>query len=158
MAYCIKNKLLAQEERFSQEYVIDNNGTQAAIRAKYTPHSAKETASKLLARPRVQKRVAELQAEIADRLGIKADAVITEFARIAFANLQDFVGKGNRIKDVSKLPRELAAVIEAVDKGRNGTKIKLHSKLTALENLGKHLGIYEKDNSQKEIRFIVQKY
>jgi len=151
-------KLIPQKERFCQEYVIDCNGTQAAARAGYSKKSSNEQAGRLLGQPQIKKRIAELQVRIAHRLEISAEKVIAEFAKIGFANLQDYIGKGNRIKDISTLPRELASVVESINKGRKGTKIKLCSKETALENLGKHLGIYEKDNAQKEIRFIVQKY
>lgn len=74
--------MTAKMERFCQEYVIDYNGTEAAVRAGYSGKRAAAQASTLLKREDVMERVAELQKEQAKRLGLSADRVIMELWEI----------------------------------------------------------------------------
>lgn len=75
------DKLTAKQERFCMEYLIDRNGTQAAIRAGYGEAGAGVTACRMLKNDKVLARVRELQAEEADRLSLSADAVLMEIWR-----------------------------------------------------------------------------
>lgn len=69
-------------ERFCQEYVIDYNGTEAAVRAGYSDRRAAAQASTLLKRGDIMERIAELQKEQAQRLGLSADRVVMELWEI----------------------------------------------------------------------------
>lgn len=62
--------LTEKQERFALEYVQDYNGTQAAIRAGYSEHTAAEQASRLLKNVQIAERVQELGNATADELGI----------------------------------------------------------------------------------------
>lgn len=75
------DKLTAKQERFCREYMVDRNGTQAAIRAGYGEAGAGVAACRMLKKPNVLARVRELQAEEADRLSLSADAVLMEIWR-----------------------------------------------------------------------------
>lgn len=148
-----------KQERFCKEYVIDLNGTQAAIRAGYSENTANEQAARLLADVSIQNYVKRLQNKISERLEITADMVVQELAKIGFANTHDFVTDGNSIVDISKLERvKVASVsgvkvteIESEFGSKKITELKFHDKVSALEKLGKHLGVFEKDNAQKKI-------
>jgi hypothetical protein len=59
-----------KQERFCQEYLKDQNGTQAATRAGYSEKTANEQASRLLANVNIKARIAELMAPIAEAAGI----------------------------------------------------------------------------------------
>lgn len=61
-----------QHERFCREYVIDHNGTQAAIRAGYAENAAAQQASRLLKRPEIAERVKALESDVCDALGLTA--------------------------------------------------------------------------------------
>ena len=74
-------KLTAKQERFCLEYLIDRNGTRAAIRAGYGEAGAGVAACRMLKKPNILARVRELQAEEADRLSLSADAVTMEIWR-----------------------------------------------------------------------------
>lgn len=151
-----------KQERFCREYVIDLNGTQAAIRAGYSEKTANEQAAQLLAKLSIKNKIKELQNKIQERTEITADMVVNELAKIGFSNVQDYISSGNEIADISKVDKKKAAsvgAIETVTKTRTvgetevtetTTKFKLYDKVKALEQLGRHLGIFEKDNSQKE--------
>ena len=72
--------------RFCQELVIDDNATQAAIRAGYSPKGAKQQAARLLTNVDLQRAVADLRAERARRLEVSADRVLKELAALAFSD------------------------------------------------------------------------
>lgn len=70
--------LTPKQQRFVEEYVIDLNGKQAAIRAGYGVASAEVTASRLLSNLKVSAAVAEQQQKISERLQITVDDLIAE--------------------------------------------------------------------------------
>jgi phage terminase small subunit len=72
----------ARVYRFVDEYCIDLNGTQAAIRAGYAANSAHVTASQLLTNPKVQNLIAEKKAEIAERNKESQDKVLQRWKAI----------------------------------------------------------------------------
>ena len=68
-----------KQERFCQEYAVDLNGAQAAIRAGYAPPPAKVTASRMLTYVDVRQRVDQLIAEGRERLNIDLDSLTEMF-------------------------------------------------------------------------------
>ena len=58
------NKLTNRQKRFVEEYLIDLNARQAAIRAGYSPKTAQEQASRLLANVKVQTAISAFLADI----------------------------------------------------------------------------------------------
>ena len=78
--------MTAKQERFVEEYLIDLNATQAAIRAGYSPKTANEQGARLLAKVSVQTAISKAQAERSRRTGINQDRVIRELAKVAFLN------------------------------------------------------------------------
>jgi phage terminase small subunit len=78
--------LTPKRKRFVAEYLIDHNGTQAAIRAGYSRNCAAHSASALLRNKAVARAVADAQAELADRMGITKERIIAELARIGFSD------------------------------------------------------------------------
>lgn len=157
--------LSPKQEKFCQEYVVDLNGTQALIRAGYSEKTAKEQASALLTKLNIKARIKHLQDRLAEKTGVTAERIIAELAKCGFSNVQDFLNDGNGIKDISKVPREHAAAVESIKnvsteyQAKDGKKItktvvtfSLTDKISALEKLGRHVGIFEKDNKQKESR------
>ncbi len=147
-----------KQERFCEEYMIDLNATQAAIRAGYSPASAKTVGPRLLENVGVQKRIAQLQAEQSRRTGVSADRVVRELAKVAFVNAGDLIdAKTASLKnDVAR--DDLAAVQSVKVKmfGEDGLEreVKLADKLRALDLLGRHLGMYSgtTDNSADQLK------
>jgi len=68
--------LSAKQEQFCQEYLVDYNGTQAAIRAGYSPKTAMEQASRLLSKVKISDRLAELRKPIIDILEANREKII----------------------------------------------------------------------------------
>lgn len=79
-----------QIKEFCEQYIIDLNGKQAAIRAGYASNSAEVQASRLLSSDKVKEYIAELRADQVKRTKVSADDVIKEFAAIAFADIRDY--------------------------------------------------------------------
>lgn len=142
---------------FCQQYVIDMNGTQAAIRAGYKADNAKVIACMMLQKPEIRFAVAKLQEKAFERLDLTAQRVLYELACIAFANAEDFtrVGEdGMPELDLSKLGREQwAAIAEYTEDATGGQndgerrlivrrKIKQHDKVAALGMLGKYFKLF----------------
>lgn len=159
--------LSPKQIRFCEEYLVDLNGTQAAIRAGYSANSANEQASQLLAKLNIQQYVSELQKKLSEKTGATVERVINELIKLGFSNIQDYIEEGNAIKDISGIPRDIAASVKSVKKSVTewgsgedaGTKtvvsFELYDKLTALEKLGRHLGVFEADNKQKSATITV---
>jgi phage terminase small subunit len=74
--------LTAKQQRFVEEYVIDLNATQAAIRAGYSERAAAEQGSRLLTYAKIKEKVAELQANTSQRLNITKETIINEYLEI----------------------------------------------------------------------------
>lgn len=155
--------LTAKQQRFCEEYSIDFNATQAAIRAGYSKKTAGSIGDENLRKPEIQKYLFALKAEKKQANDLTAQKVIDELAKLAFHNVQDFVNGGNSILELKFIDPEKAAAVSGIKttarmyKGVGGkletevqTSLKFHSKERALELLGKHFGIFEMDNSQKK--------
>lgn len=161
--------LTAKQKQFCDEYLIDLNATQAAIRAGYSPKTAEQTASRLLRNVKVQEYIAKRQKELSRSTEITQERVIKELALIAFSNNADYahvVEKkmkaevGGALVDVldedgkpvmyrtvepvltEELTEEQKRALAVIKKGREGLEVKSCDKVKALELLGKHLGIF----------------
>lgn len=141
--------LTPRRQVFVKEYLTDFNATRAAAAAGYKTdgkigmHNARTCGDMALKDPRVQ---AVIQAEMdkrAKRLDVSQERIIQELAKIAFADLGDYIiwgPDGVEVVSSQKL-LDTACVAEVVQSGEH-VKIKLHDKRSALELLGKHLGMF----------------
>jgi len=75
--------LTDKQQKFCEEYMIDLNATQAAIRAGYSEGSAKQIASENLSKPDVAERIAELRAEQTARTEITTDSILLRLNQVA---------------------------------------------------------------------------
>jgi len=126
--------LTSQQKQFADEYLTDLNATRAAIRAGYSEKSARSKASQLLDDPDIHAYVSERQKRVSDKLGITLEKVLMNFAEIYQRSMQadpviDF--EGNPTGEYK---------FDATNANR------------ANENMGKHLGFYEKDNEQSALK------
>lgn len=142
-------KLTAKQKKFVEEYLIDLNATQAAIRAGYSPNTAQEQSSRLLSNVMVKNEIDKAMAERVRRTGINQDRVLRELAKIAFVNPNDVINfRDATVKMTSE--ENLAAIASIKVKkipGEYGDaterEVKLYDKLRALDLLGRHLGMFK---------------
>lgn len=142
---------LTQKQRlFVDEYLIDLNATQAAIRAGYSPNNADKIGSELLGKTRVSDAIKTAMAERSKRTGINQDRILMELAKIALVNPENVVNFDEATIREDALPEDLAAVASVKVK-RFPTKdgegiereIKFYDKTKALDLAGRHLGMFK---------------
>jgi phage terminase small subunit len=124
---------------FVEQYLIDLNGKEAAIRAGYAPEAAGVRAAKLLRRAKIRAAVAAAMAARAARTGITAERVIAEYGRIAFSDWRRFAEWGpDHVRCIATralTPDERAAVAEIVETKGGVRRVKLFDKQAALNSL-----------------------
>ena len=143
-------KLTEKQKRFVEEYLIDLNATQAAIRAGYSPNTAKDIGCENLAKPNIRACIDKEIAERSKRTGINQDRVIRELARLAFVNANDVIDMeeatlkdGATEDDTAAIASVKVKTIPTKEGEGIESEIKLTDKLKALELLGKHLGMFK---------------
>lgn len=163
------DKLTPKQQRFVQEYLIDFNATQAAIRAGYSAKTAQVIGAENLTKPMVAAEIQRLGGKTAAKLDISREWIMQELRYIAGARASDFLRVKTepapqlgihpitgevvnvpggyrqtvRITDTDDLPDEKAAALAGIKQGANGIEVKLHDKVRALELLGKAVGMFD---------------
>ena len=156
-------RLTPKQARFCEEYLVDLNATQAAIRAGYSVESAGSIGSENLAKPAIRAWIETAMAERSKRTGINADRVLRELGRIAFVNPRDIFdmqtaevkpeADDDDLAAVAGMKVKYAAHKDVREDGEPGMgqtierEIRLCDKLKALELCGRHLGMF-RDNPE----------
>lgn len=167
------SELTPKQDQFITEFLLDSNGTQAAIRAGYSPRTARSQAARLLAKANVQDALAARRAAVTqpilDRYAITRDRTLREMALLSYSNMADYVGEDGELRPIGELTRDQAAAISEytttdviVTRGEHSTvvsrrtKLKLSGKREALESLAKLSGQF-KDGEEEtsHVTFIV---
>jgi phage terminase small subunit len=146
--------LTPKQERFVQEYLIDLNATQAAIRAGYSKKTANEQGARLLANASVAAAVKEALARRAEKSQMKAEEVLAELAAIANADMDTYGWWDEtsvRATPKNLLPPGASRCIKEIAGGKYGTTIKLYDKLAAIRDLARHLGMVGADGPQVNV-------
>ena len=131
-----------KQQRFCDEYLVDLNATQAAIRAGYSQRTARAIGRENLTKPDIAARIAELQSRRERRTEVEADQVVRSLAEIAFADRRVIFDDTKTEDATGGIPDSLASSFEGVEYTKFGPKIKFASREKALELLGKHLGMF----------------
>lgn len=152
--------LTPKEQRFVEEYLLDLNGAQAAIRAGYSAKGANSKAAQLLAKVSIAEAVAIAQTARSTRTQITADRVLQELARLGFSDARKLFRPDGSLKPAAEWDDETAAAVAGIDVvemaggakigGAEGIqhvpmytkKLKLWDKNSALEKIAKHLGMF----------------
>ena len=136
-----------KQKLFCDEYLIDLNATQAAIRAGYSTETAGAIGNENLKKPEIRAHIDRAMAERSKRTGVNADRVIQELAKIAFVNAPDVIDPETATIREDALAEDTAAIqsVKVKTFGEDGLEreIKMADKLKALELLGKHLGMFK---------------
>lgn len=149
-------------ERFCREYTVDRNATRSATVAGYSPKTAGQQASRLLKNVKVRARIEQLLAEIAARNDVTVDRVLKEYARLGFHDARRFFMDDGTPIPIQELDDDTAAALAGMEvlEEFEGTgkerkfigytkKFKLADKKGALDSMARFLGMFVKDNEQK---------
>lgn len=164
--------LTPKQQRFVDEYMVDLNATQAAIRAGYSAKTAPQGAAQLLNNIKVAAAIAEQRAKLAEKAGVTLEKIIDEMRKIGFSDVRKAIRwNGHLVReednneggdvlliketrtnlvsliDSDDLDDDTAAAIAEVSQNANGgVKIKMYDKMSALVKLGDHLGMFKKED------------
>ena len=128
-----------KQKQFCEEYIIDLNGTQAAIRAGYSAKTANEQAAQLLAKLSIQEYICELKNKRSERVKYSQDELM---------------------RDILEVKNRCMQANPVLDKEGNETgiwKFDCNGANKALDMLAKHVGFYETDNKQKAFNISVNR-
>lgn len=142
-------RLTEKQARFVEEYLVDLNATQAAIRAGYSEKTARSVGCENLTKPDIQEAIKSAMSLRSERTEITQDMVLRELAAIGFSRVTDYVNiKGGvvELNDTSSLTDSQKAAIASIKEGKFGIEPKNYDKLRALELLGQHLGMFSGKN------------
>lgn len=155
--------MTAKQRLFIQEYLIDLNATQAAIRAGYNQKTAYSIGQENLKKPDIFSKIQEAMKERERRTEIHQDAVLKEISLIAFSDIKDYIeileDGSVQAKTWDQMPNgasravcQVKEVRRIMTAGKGGGEeillecrlsYKHYDKLKALELLGKHLGMWK---------------
>ncbi|MDB5358862.1 MAG: Terminase small subunit [Rhodospirillales bacterium] len=162
--------LTPKQAKFVEAYLLDPNGTKAAIAAGYAPKSAAVEASRLLRHANVQAALSQGRKIVEFRSGITPEMVLAEFGKMGFASIADvmkwrsnvttlgedietgepILGVSNEVvlTDSQKLaPDQLASIAEISQTKDGALKVKMHDKIAALTRIGQHFGMFRPASS-----------
>ena len=138
-------KLTPKQQRFVEEYLVDLNATQAAIRAGYSLKTAYRIGAENLRKPQIAAAIQSAMEKRSSRTAVSQDRVVLELARIAFIDPTKVINfsRGTILDNLSEDDRAALSGVKVKD-GLYTTEreVKLLDKLRALELLGKHLGMF----------------
>jgi phage terminase small subunit len=156
-----KSKLDPKRTRFVQEYLIDLNATQAAIRAEYSKKTANKVGPRLLVNVGVQRAIAAAMKAREARTEITQDRVLQELAIVGFSDLANYIDINEdtgsiRAKGFDEMPKNSSRALESITENRTVREdakgedsiinekvtFRMHSKIEALKLLGNHLGMF----------------
>lgn len=145
--------LTPKMESFCQEYLVDLNGTQSAIRAGYSEDTAYSIAWENLRKPEIQERISELRKDAAKKLDLTKERILQEYSRLAFSDIRKLYTEDGVLKKINDLGEDEAASIAGIEveelfegfgqereKIGYTTKIKRADKRAALDSLCRVLG------------------
>jgi phage terminase small subunit len=163
--------LTPKQQRFVDEYLIDLNATQAAIRAGYSERAASVSASRLLANAKVSEAIRSKKKSRSKRTQVDTDRVVRELSRIAFldpGDVLDFSGDAPRLKAPNQIPAHARRAISKIKvkryfegSGDDAREVEMvefgfWDKNSALEKLGKHLGIFvDRHQIEEAVRVVI---
>ena len=169
-----KNGLAVEEQIFSDEWLIDRNGTRAykvAHPGTKNDNVAAVSAHAMLKRPHVAAYINKHLKKMSATAQIDQEWVLSRLKKLADFNIKDYMDDEGNLKPLSEIPEDvlfaahgfknLKTMIKESKKGN--TKItqtllhdlKFSDKRAVLDSIGRYLGMFEKDNLQKVPRVIM---
>lgn len=146
--------LTPKQALFVQEYLIDLNATQAAIRAGYSKRTAEDIGRQLLRKTPVAAAIAEAQKARAEKCEVNAAYVLNRLVEIDQMDVLDILKDDMGLKPVSEWPKvwrqylsgfDVAEMFEGRGEDRDMVgllkKLRWPDKVRNLELLGKHIGV-----------------
>lgn len=146
------SELTLKQRRFVEEYIIDFNGKQAAIRAGYSAKTAGEIAYENLNKPQISSVIKAIVDAKSEQLGLTADAVYRGVLRLLNSDPRKLYDEKGKLKPVTEWDDDTALSVsgieveEEIGEGTPPTrtcKVRFHSKTEPLRLGAQLLGLLE---------------
>lgn len=72
-----EQKLTLKQQRFIKEYIKTGNGTQSAIKAGYSKHTAREIAKENITKPYIKEKIEKVMSQEAEEIGLNARKILS---------------------------------------------------------------------------------
>jgi phage terminase small subunit len=151
-------KFTSKQSRWIDEFMVDGNATQAAIRSGFSAKTARQQGARLLSNVAIAEELARRRANLAMKIGLKAETVLEELRRVAFVDRRSLFtwGPGGvRLKASDELTPEEASIVEEVSQTiteSGGTiRVKTGGKVEALKILAQCTGLFEKPETGEQV-------
>jgi phage terminase small subunit len=153
----LKAKLTEKERIFCHNYIIDWNGARSAREAGYSEESAKQIAHENLTKLYLNQYIDFIKNDIEKEAGISKLRMLNELTKLAFSNIAHLHNTWITLKEFESLTDDQKACIETIDtktqtinfddetKTVEYVKIKLYSKLQAIDSINKMIGYNSPD-------------
>ena len=127
--------LTPKQKRFCEAYVIDMNGTKAAIAAGFSRKNARSAASTFLTKPNIQREIQKHQAKLAQKTEISAERVVNKLAEIAFGKTDpDLPKPADQLNALAQLGRHLGLFVERHEVDQRTTLLNVSVSAADLES------------------------
>ena len=147
-----------KKEKFVEEYLLDANATQAAVRAGYSKRTAYSQGQRLLKDVEVENRIAQARQARAERVGMTTDEVLKEIGIVAFSDVRRYViDNQGHVQLAAGVPEGAMRAVSSIKKkiiplATGGyayeTELRLWNKPAALKMAGEHLGMFAPDKKK----------
>lgn len=154
------SKLTEKQLMFCKEYLIDLNATQSAIRAGYSEKTAIVIGSENLAKPNIQAKIQEFMSKRSEKIQITSDDVLRRLKYWLESDITEILClTPKQIKELPKEFRQLITKIKHTKTSFEGVETEMIeatfvSKEKAMDWINRHIGFYEKDNKQSEVKVV----
>ncbi len=123
-------------ERFIQFLLEGKTQNDAYVLAGFKSNAG--NAGRLYRSPYVQERIAKAKVEVGKKIDITVERILARLAELAFGDFRQLYKDDGTLKLPHEMDEETAALVAAYEAG----KVKLRDPMSALEKLGKHLGMF----------------
>lgn len=164
-----EDKLTPKQKKFVREYFKNSfNATKAAIAAGYSQKTAYRIGFENLRKPHILKFIQEAQKQVDDKDIMTATEILKELSIIGRSDIRDFIDIDPdtgviKAKGFDQMPDGVSKALESISEDRaikenndgssvtvyDKIKFKMHSKIDALDKLGKFRGLW-KDKDPRE--------
>lgn len=167
-----QGELTSKQARFAEEFLVDSNATQAAMRAGYSARTAHQQGYQLLQKPAVQAAISAKRQELSHKTGVTAERTVRELAHIGFLDPMEAVDQDGRPRSLRDMPEDVRRAVAGIDvqehyeggggKGEEPILVRTHkvrfwAKPTALKMLGDHLQLFGAGTGDEAVRGIADR-
>lgn len=149
----ITDSLNDRQKLFCMYYVGESkfNATESAKKAGYSENTANEQGARLLVNVSIQNYIESLKKDLGLRIGVTAEMIAQEYAKIGFSNMVNMLNENNGVKSVQNMPLDVSATIKKVkvkqtydiEGNPNGEMVEIEAidKISALDKLARMIGV-----------------